>query len=99
MDHIGAQLQRIEQNMRINSSDPIAQHGFTQLPNFILRNADISANAKVVYSLPTVKGFRNIGRAAMSTLLRETAPAITQSGTCNSDGITNATADFHAMKP
>jgi predicted transcriptional regulator len=51
MDHIAPQLQHIEQNMRINSADPIARHGFTQLPNFILRNAEISANAKVVYSL------------------------------------------------
>jgi hypothetical protein len=51
MDHIAPQLQHIEQNMRLNTSDPIAQHGFTQLPNFILRNAEISANAKVVYSL------------------------------------------------
>lgn len=51
MDHIGAQLQNIEQNMRLNTSDPIARFGFTQLPNFILRNAEISANAKVVYSL------------------------------------------------
>ncbi len=37
--------------MRLNTSDPIARHGFTQLPNFILRNAELSANAKVVYSL------------------------------------------------
>lgn len=51
MDHIAPQLQAIEQNMRLNTSDPIARFGFTQLPNFILRNADISANAKVVYSL------------------------------------------------
>src|SRR3990172_2689144 len=51
MDHIGAQLQNIEQNMRLNTSDPVARFGFTQLPNFILRNAEISANAKVVYSL------------------------------------------------
>jgi hypothetical protein len=51
MDHIRAGLERIEQNMRLNTSDPVARFGFTQLPNFILRNADLSANAKVVYSL------------------------------------------------
>ena len=51
MDHIGARLEKIEENIRINSSDPIAQHGFTQLPNFILRNPDISANAKVVFAM------------------------------------------------
>ena len=38
MEHIGGNLQKIEQNMRINSADPIALQGFTQLPNFILRN-------------------------------------------------------------
>ena len=51
MDHISGQLAKIEQNMRLNTADPIARYGFTQLPNFILRNPDISANAKVVYSL------------------------------------------------
>jgi len=51
MDHIGAQLEKIEQNMKLNTADPIARYGFTQLPNFILRNPDLSANAKTVYSL------------------------------------------------
>src|SRR5262245_20572422 len=51
MEHIGKQLATIEQNMRLNSPDPIAQHGFTQVPNFILRNRDLSTNAKTVYSL------------------------------------------------
>ena len=51
MDHIGAQLKTIEQNIKVNSADPIALHGFTQLPNFILRNPDISIGAKTTYSL------------------------------------------------
>jgi hypothetical protein len=51
MDHIGGHLQKIEQNMRFNSADPIALHGFTQLPNFILRNPDLSTNAKTTYAL------------------------------------------------
>ena len=51
MQHIGAQLENIEQNMRINSSDPIARYGFTQLPNFILRSPELSANAKTAYAL------------------------------------------------
>ena len=37
--------------MKLNTADPIARHGFTQLPNFILRNPDLSANAKTVYAL------------------------------------------------
>src|SRR5436190_9381117 len=51
MDHIGAQIKTIEQNIKVNSADPIALHGFTQIPNFILRNPELSANAKTVYSL------------------------------------------------
>jgi hypothetical protein len=51
MEHIGVQIERIERNMKINSVDPIALHGFTQVPNFILRDPDISIGAKTVYSL------------------------------------------------
>ena len=51
MEHIGRQLERTERNMRINSSDPIALHGFTQVPNFILRDSTISIGAKTVYAL------------------------------------------------
>jgi len=51
MDHIGGSLQQIEQNIRVNSADPIALHGFTQLPNFILRNPDLSIGAKTTYAL------------------------------------------------
>jgi helix-turn-helix protein len=51
VDHIAANLAKIEQNIKVNSADPIARYGFTQLPNFILRNPELSANAKTVYSL------------------------------------------------
>ena len=51
MEHIAPQLEKIEQNMKLNTADPIARYGFTQLPNFILRNPELSANAKIVYSL------------------------------------------------
>jgi hypothetical protein len=44
-------FQQVEQNMKLNTADPIARYGFTQLPNFILRNPELSANAKTVYSL------------------------------------------------
>ena len=42
MKHIGQRLQEVERNMKLNSADPIALHGFTQLPNFILRDPKIS---------------------------------------------------------
>ena len=44
-------FQEVEQNMKLNTADPIARYGFTQLPNFILRNPDLSANAKTTYAL------------------------------------------------
>src|SRR6202521_900360 len=44
-------FQQIEQNMKLNTADPIARYGFTQLPNFILRNPDLSVGAKTAYSL------------------------------------------------
>ena len=51
MEHIGGRLAAIEHNIKVNSSDPIALYGFTQLPNFILRNADLSVGAKTTYAL------------------------------------------------
>lgn len=51
MEHIGRQLANIERNMKLNTADPIALHGFTQVPNFILRDPNVSIGAKTVYSL------------------------------------------------
>jgi hypothetical protein len=51
MEHISRGLERIEQNIKLNSTDPVALHGFTQLPNFILRNPDLSIGAKTTYAL------------------------------------------------
>ena len=51
MERLAHHLATVERNMRINSADPVALHGFTQLPNFILRNPEISVGAKTVYAL------------------------------------------------
>lgn len=51
MEHIGGNLANIERNMRINSTDPVSRFGFTQVPNFILRQRGLSANAKTCYAL------------------------------------------------
>ena len=37
--------------MKLNTIDPVALHGFTQIPNFILRDPNISIGAKTIYSL------------------------------------------------
>ena len=51
MEHIGKQLTAIEQNIKINSADPVSLHGFTQLPNFILKDPKVSIGAKTTYAL------------------------------------------------
>ena len=40
-----------DKNIELATTDPVARGGFTQVPNFILRNPDLSAGAKVVYSM------------------------------------------------
>src|SRR3954470_9538804 len=39
------------QNIILKNFDPISAGGFTQVPNFLLKDPKISANAKVVYSM------------------------------------------------
>ena len=51
MEHIGPHLEKIEQNIKLNTADPVVRDGFTQVPNFILRNPGISVGAKVVYAM------------------------------------------------
>src|SRR5688500_6198817 len=40
-----------EKNIQLDTVDPVAIHGFTQVPNFILKNPNISVGAKVVYAM------------------------------------------------
>src|SRR6266545_1752117 len=47
--HIGDILK--ERNIEIVGADPITRHGFTQVPNFILTNKDISVGAKLAYAM------------------------------------------------
>ena len=39
------------QNITLKNFDPVSAHGFTQVPNFLLKDPQLSANAKVVYSM------------------------------------------------
>jgi hypothetical protein len=59
VEHIGEQIARIERNMKLNTVDPVALHGFTQVPNFILRDPNISIGAKTIYSLFLSYGWHN----------------------------------------
>ena len=40
-----------EHNIVLNTADPVARGGFTQVPNFILRDAALSVGAKVAYAM------------------------------------------------
>jgi hypothetical protein len=49
MEHIGGIIR--EKNIELDTSDPVVQGGFTQIPNFILVNPDLSVGAKVIYAM------------------------------------------------
>ena len=51
MDHIGAQLENTKRNMEVIGADPVTRHGFTQVPNVILTNKDLSVGAKLAYAM------------------------------------------------
>jgi hypothetical protein len=40
-----------EKNIELETQDPVARGGFTQVPNFILKNPDLSLGAKVTYAM------------------------------------------------
>ena len=41
----------IEKNIELDTLDPIARGGFTQLPNFVLKSPTLSLGAKVTYAM------------------------------------------------
>lgn len=47
--HIGDIIK--ERNIELATNDPIVRAGFTQVPNFILKNAELSLGAKVTYAM------------------------------------------------
>jgi hypothetical protein len=49
MKAIGEILQ--EKNIVLNTLDPVSRGGFTQIPNFILKDPLLSVGAKVAYSM------------------------------------------------
>lgn len=40
-----------EKNIQLDTLDPITREGFTQVPNFILRDPSLSIGAKVTYAM------------------------------------------------
>lgn len=41
----------LEQNITLNTLDQVSAGGFTQVPNFILRDANLSIGAKLTYAM------------------------------------------------
>lgn len=40
-----------ERNIKLDTQNPVAREGFTQVPNFILRSPDLSLGAKIAYAM------------------------------------------------
>jgi hypothetical protein len=51
MQHIAGQLANVQRNIEIVGADPVTRHGFTQVPNFVLVNRDLSVGAKLAYAM------------------------------------------------
>ena len=49
MKEIGELLK--EKNLQLDTENPVLQGGFTQIPNFILKNPELSVGAKVTYAM------------------------------------------------
>ena len=51
MEHIVGRLNEIARNIEIVGADPVTLHGFTQVPNVILTDANLSVGAKLAYAM------------------------------------------------
>ena len=49
MEQIGKIIK--EQNIILETLDPVARSGFTQVPNFVLKDSGLSLGAKVTYAM------------------------------------------------
>jgi hypothetical protein len=51
MEHISGNLDKTKRNIEIIGADPVTRHGFTQVPNTVLKSEIISPGAKLTYSM------------------------------------------------
>ncbi len=51
MEGIGNRLAEIARNIEIVGADPVTKHGFTQVPNVILTNKELSVGGKLAYAM------------------------------------------------
>jgi hypothetical protein len=68
------------QNIVLQGYDPVSAGGFTQVPNVLLKDPKVSANAKVVYSMLLSYAWNNDrvypGQVRMATDLGSSQPTI-----------------------
>ncbi len=51
MEHIADNIAHTARNIEIIGADPATRFGFTQVPNFLLVNKDLSIGAKLSYAM------------------------------------------------
>jgi hypothetical protein len=51
MEQIAKHIADIARNIEIVGADPITRHGFTQVPNFVLTQKELSVGAKLAYAM------------------------------------------------
>lgn len=80
MKAIGEVIREI--NIRLDTLDPVSRFGFTQVPNFILRDARLSVGAKVTYAMFLSYAWHNDlcfpGQDRLAADMGLTRPRVTQ---------------------
>src|SRR6266496_6272620 len=71
-----------ERNIELDTHDPVTRGGFTQVPNFILKDAALSLGAKVTYSMFLSYAWHNDscfpGQDRLAVDMGVTRPRVTQ---------------------
>jgi len=71
-----------EKNLQLDTSNPILRGGFTQVPNFILRDSKLSVGAKVAYAMFLSYAWHNEscfpGQDRLAEDMGMTRPRVTQ---------------------
>ncbi len=71
-----------ERNIHLDTLDPVARGGFTQVPNFILKNPTLSLGAKVAYAMFLSYAWHNDscfpGQDRLAADMGITRPRVTQ---------------------
>jgi hypothetical protein len=55
MEHISEALK--ERNIILETTDPVVADGFTQVPNFILKSADLTVGEKITFATDLHLGY------------------------------------------